>query len=98
MARLITLNGKMNPSFAGTAGICVAVAANVPGTLVHKALCARQGGERFETVRIAHPCGVMEVRAEFARDAKGRPAVESCILGRTARKIMDGFVYICLNS
>lgn len=98
VARLITLNGKMNPSFAGTAGICAAVAANTPGTIVHKILCA--GGrerEGFERIRIAHPCGIMEIGAEFAGEEKDGKVLESCILGRTARKIMDGFVYICID-
>lgn len=98
VARFITLNGKMNPSFAGTAGICMAVAANTPGTIVHRILCAGQGEKvSFEKIRIAHPCGIMEIGAEFTGKEDGGKVLESCILGRTARKIMDGFVYICTD-
>ncbi|MCI8268707.1 MAG: 3-methylitaconate isomerase [Lachnospiraceae bacterium] len=98
MARFITLNGKMNPSFAGTAGVCTAVAANIPGTIVHEIVCAGQGRrEKFEIIRISHPCGIMEIGTEFAKNQSGSPEIESCILGRTARKIMDGFVYICTD-
>jgi 2-methylaconitate cis-trans-isomerase PrpF len=42
---------------------------------------------------IGHPSGQMDVEVE-ARKEEGQIRIVSCTIGRTARKIMDGRVYI----
>jgi methylitaconate Delta-isomerase len=46
-----------------------------------------------KTVLIGHPSGVMDVGVDAALLRNG-PRIASCTIGRTARKIMDGHVYI----
>ncbi len=91
-ARFISIHGKMAPAFAVTGGICTAVAANISGTVVNQILGANENG--YPCVRIGHPCGVMDVETTLEYQKDGPPTVLSCIIGRTARKIMDGYVYV----
>jgi 2-methylaconitate cis-trans-isomerase PrpF len=42
---------------------------------------------------IGHPSGVMDLKVD-ARFDKGGPRIVSCTIGRTARKILDGRVYV----
>lgn len=78
-------------AYAVTGAICTAVAAVLPGTVVHG---CRQGGEDDSgTIRIAHPAGVMDVRVEM--DLSASPArVLSAWVGRTARLIMSGYAHV----
>ena len=92
VARFISVHGKMAAAFAVTGGICTAVAANVPGSIVNRMLESRKSG--FTYLRIGHPCGVMEVEAAVEFQENGSCRVTSCSIGRTARRIMDGLVYI----
>jgi hypothetical protein len=81
--------GKTHRTFAGTSSMCLAVAAAIPGTVVHHVAC-RAFPDR---VRIGHPAGIMEVGAKVEpRDNDWR--VESVTTQRTARRIMDGFIYV----
>ncbi len=88
VSRMISM-GKTHRTFAGTSSMCTAVAAAIPGTVVD-AVARHASPDR---VRIGHPAGVMEV------GAKVRPhgddwRVESVTTQRTARRIMDGFIYV----
>lgn len=88
VARMISM-GKTHRTFAGTSSMCTAVAATIPGTLVnavaHQAIPHR--------VCIGHPAGVLEVGAKV--QARGEDwYVESVTTQRTARRIMDGFIYV----
>ncbi|RPJ01972.1 MAG: hypothetical protein EHM36_12930 [Deltaproteobacteria bacterium] len=44
-------------------------------------------------LNIGHPSGVLDVEVEAKQDLKGIYVVQ-CTIGRTARKIMEGQVYI----
>jgi 2-methylaconitate cis-trans-isomerase PrpF len=88
VSRMISM-GKTHRTFAGTSSMCLAVAAAIPGTLVH-AVARRALPDR---VRIGHPAGIMEI------GAKVQPAgedwrVDSVTTQRTARRIMDGWIYV----
>jgi hypothetical protein len=88
VSRMISM-GKTHRTFAGTSSMCLAVAAAIPGTVVHHVAC-RAFPDR---VRIGHPAGIMEVGAKVEpRDDDWR--VESVTTQRTARRIMDGFIYV----
>jgi 2-methylaconitate isomerase len=81
--------GKTHRTFAGTSSMCLAVAAAIPGTVVH-AVARRVLPDR---VRIGHPAGIMEVGAKVRLEGDDW-RVESVTTQRTARRIMDGFIYV----
>jgi 2-methylaconitate cis-trans-isomerase PrpF len=49
---------------------------------------------KVKKIRIGHPFGIMEVGAKLEDAADGGHKVKSGILGRTARRIMEGYVYV----
>jgi 2-methylaconitate cis-trans-isomerase PrpF len=83
--------GVPHQAYAGTVAIATAVAAGIPGTLVH-AVARSRPGERF---RIGHPAGIIAARVELGSDG-GRPCLTSAAIERTARRLMDGTVYVPL--
>jgi 2-methylaconitate cis-trans-isomerase PrpF len=88
VARMISM-GKTHRTFAGTSSMCTAVAAAIPGTVVNAV--ARQA--TAEQVRIGHPAGIMDVGAKVRPEGDDW-RVESVTTQRTARRIMDGYIYV----
>jgi 2-methylaconitate cis-trans-isomerase PrpF len=88
VARMISM-GKTHRTFAGTSSMCLAVAAAIPGTVVH-AVAQQALSDR---VRIGHPAGIMEIGAKVRPEGEDW-RVESVTTQRTARRIMDGYVYV----
>lgn len=80
-------------SYMTTGAICTAVAACIDGTVVHKVTRATDCRTELRTVRIAHPYGVMEATVRL-QSQEETPAVVSVTVGRTARHILDGYVYV----
>lgn len=82
---------QAHKTYAGTSTVCTGVARKIPGTLV--AQCARPETLGSPLVRIGHPGGVIttEVSVE-QRD--GSLLVTRATLGRTARRIMQGQVFV----
>ena len=74
-----------------TSASSISVAAFLEGSVLHKELGAVRKGQ--ETVRIGHPSGVMTMypEIEVTQDEIKLPGVA---VQRTARRIMDGTVYI----
>jgi 2-methylaconitate cis-trans-isomerase PrpF len=81
-ARMMSL-GKMHKTFAVSCGICTAIAAFLPGTIVHELF-----GSKGELVHIAHPAGTVDVGVIL----KGTEVVE-VVIPRTARRLMKGVAY-----
>ena len=69
--------------------MCLAVAAAIPETLVHEVARLAAPGQ----VRIGHPAGIMEVGAKVQPEGNDW-RVQSVTTQRTARRIMDGFIYV----
>jgi 2-methylaconitate cis-trans-isomerase PrpF len=90
VARIINQE-RVHKTFAVTGAINVAAAASIPGTVVNE-LCPVRDYSRA-TLRIGHPQGLIEPVIESTR-AQDRIVVHSVQVSRTARRIMDGFVYI----
>jgi methylitaconate Delta-isomerase len=88
VSRMISM-GKTHRTFAGTSCMCLAVAAAIPGTVVH-AVVRRAVPDRL---RIGHPAGVMDVGAKVQPEGYDW-RVASVTTQRTARRIMDGFIYV----
>jgi hypothetical protein len=78
-------------TYAGTSTVCTGVAARIPGSLVAEAM--RAPPNRVE-VRIGHPAGVIETESEIELAGDGGFVVRRATLGRTARRILDGTVYL----
>ena len=80
-------------TYAGTSTACTGVAARIPGTIVHQAL--REAAHHRIEIRIGHPAGAIDTEADVELSAAGRnPGVRRATLGRTARRILDGTVYL----
>ena len=79
--------GKMIHAFMGTGAICTEVAANTEGTIVREVI-GKDGP--VTRIRIAHPFGIMNVSGRVAADGE----VEQAVIERTARRIMEGSVFV----
>ena len=78
-------------TYAGTSTVCTGVAARIDGSIVAEVL--RPDARIRLAVRIGHPAGVIETESHVQQRGDG-PAVVRATLGRTARRILDGTVYV----
>jgi hypothetical protein len=76
-----------------TGSIGTAVASGIPGTIANQAYRGVSRKGELYSVRIGHPGGRLEVRATLG-ESKGQLALNSAVIGRTARVIMDGRAYL----
>lgn len=74
-----------------TSASAISVAAFLKGSIVEKAAGRLQEGQRL--VRIGHPSGVMTMMPDL-KESGGELALDGVAVQRTARRIMDGMVYI----
>ena len=82
---------QMHKTYAGTSTVCTGVASRIPGTVVHDA--ARSDTRDRDEVRIGHPAGVIETLTRVER-VGNTYVVRRATLGRTARRIMEGYVFV----
>jgi methylitaconate Delta-isomerase len=92
LARVIAM-GKLHKAFAITAGVPAAAASVIPGSIVHRVIAGPGGDSMERKLVIGHPSGQMDVGVQ-ATEEEGQIRVLRCTVGRTARKIMEGRVYI----
>lgn len=85
---------KPHKTYAVTGGICTAVAAQVPGSIVNKLSKTEEGSE---TLKIGHPAGIIEVQAEVKQNGDDYDVGRAALV-RTARKLMEGHIYIPIDS
>jgi 2-methylaconitate cis-trans-isomerase PrpF len=90
VARILSM-GKLHHAFTATGAVALAVAAMLPGSLARDVLGDPLAAE--SKVRIGHAAGVMAVGATVVAD-QGRWRVEKVILRRSARRLMEGWVWI----
>lgn len=81
-------NGQPHRALPVTGALCTAVAASLPGTLVHQLRGAGAG----DPIRLAMPSGVLSVGAEVVAGANGWNATRGSFY-RTARRLFEGSVY-----
>lgn len=77
----------LHKTYAGTGTVCTGVAASIPGTVVAEVRAARPAWG--DAIKIGHPCGLITVEAKVESGQVKRAA-----FARTARRIMEGQVYI----
>jgi 2-methylaconitate cis-trans-isomerase PrpF len=82
---------KLHQAHAVTGGACVASCCVLPGSVADG--LARIKGTDKETVVIEHPSGVLEIRLTLSGRGPGMKVERAGIL-RTARKIMQGEVFV----
>lgn len=85
--------GKMHKVFPITGGIPAAIAAVIPGSIVNEIGGKKEEGLLKKRFRIGHPSGILDVEVEAEIRGKEIQIIQ-CTIGRTARKIMEGRVYI----
>jgi 2-methylaconitate cis-trans-isomerase PrpF len=88
VARVISM-GNAHRAFALTAAMCLAVAAEIAGTVVQACAAARTPGD----LRLGHPSGVLPVAAAV-RVRDGEAWAERVTVYRTARRLMEGFLRV----
>lgn len=75
-----------------TAASSIAVAAFVQGSIIEKTLGRQTEGR--QAIRLGHPSGVMTVYPDLEVREEGNLDVKGVAVQRTARRIMDGTIYI----
>lgn len=74
-----------------TSASSISVAAFLEGSLLYKELGAPKAGQ--QSIRIGHPSGVMTMYPDIIKE-KGELKLQGVAVQRTARRIMEGTVYI----
>jgi len=90
LARILW-NQMPTDTFPTTATICITVAALIKGTVVNQVYSPREKESDF--VQFGHARGINKVKVAVNNTPDG-PVVEKAIFPRTARRIMDGYVYV----
>lgn len=90
LARTMALS-VMHKAYAVTGGICLGTAALIEGTLVHGV--THPTAARTGMVRIGHPSGISQYLISIRKSDRGFELERAAVTG-TARRIMDGRVYI----
>lgn len=89
-ARIMSM-GKLHRAYALTGAICTTLAALIPGTLVNDVVSERS--KETKVVRLGHPSGIGSLAGKVAQ-RDGVWVAETVSATRTARRLMEGFVFI----
>jgi len=90
LARMMSM-GTLHRSYAVSGAVATAGAAMIPGTVVSDLIPETARGR--DLLRIGHPGGVIDVGAVIECRA-GRYIYREAVLGRTARRLMEGRVLV----
>ncbi len=82
---------EVSKAYAVTGTICTGAAAMTEGTIVNELLSEQ--AKKAGVVRIGHPSGVIEVQVDVQKEA-GEFKLKKAIVYRTARRILEGYVYL----
>ena len=82
---------RMHKTYPITGTVCTGAAVRIPGTIAWNVL--REEAKKRMSVNIGHPGGLIPVESE-AKTENGETVMKRIGVYRTARKIMDGFVYV----
>ena len=81
--------GTLHKAYAATGAICTAGAAKIEGTVVHEVARKNNGDD----VRLGHPGGIITIGARVKKTSEDYQYLEA-VLGRTARRLMEGYVCV----
>lgn len=82
---------RMHKTYPVTGTVCTGAAARIPGSIVWEVM--REEARQRAVLQIGHPGGVIPVEA-IAETQEGRVRLKKIGVYRTARRIMDGWVYV----
>ncbi len=86
--------GKIHKAFPVTGGVPAAAASAIPGSTLHEVATGSENSSADgRRLVIGHPSGKFDVEVK-AKQEGDQVHILSCTVGRTARKIMEGRVYI----
>jgi 2-methylaconitate cis-trans-isomerase PrpF len=85
---------KMHKAYPVTGTVCTGAAAKIPGTIVYDA--ARPESYNRAATNIGHPAGIIAIDARVEMEAEG-PRLVQAALGRTARRLMEGYAFVPWN-
>ena len=81
----------MHKAYAVTGGICAATAALIEGTVVNEIASAR--AKAGHIVRLGHPSGILDFEIGLEKRTDGLFLAKAGV-ARTARPIMEGYIYV----
>jgi 2-methylaconitate cis-trans-isomerase PrpF len=81
----------MHKTYPGTGTVCTGAAARIPGTLVYEMLPDK--AMKQSILSIGHPVGIIKVEAKAKVTPQG-VKLERVAYERTARRIMEGYVFV----
>jgi len=85
--------GVLHHAMTGTGAVAIAAAAAIRGTVVQR----RVNAFPCSQVRIGHPSGTLMVGAD-AQEIGGDWKVARVTMSRSARRLMDGWVFVPVGS
>ncbi|MFC7391712.1 2-methylaconitate cis-trans isomerase PrpF family protein [Scopulibacillus cellulosilyticus] len=89
LARYISM-GSLHKAFAVSGAVALAASAKIEGTIPNQVLPANISQDRL---RIGHPSGQLYLESELEMTGSDYQVIR-CAIGRTARRLMDGYAYI----
>jgi 2-methylaconitate cis-trans-isomerase PrpF len=90
VARIMSM-GTLHKAYAATGAICTTGAAKIGGTVVNEMLDEAALGAK--EIRLGHPGGIIPVGVKIEEKGKSYE-YEEAVLGRTARRLMGGYIYV----
>jgi methylitaconate Delta-isomerase len=88
---IIRFAGAVHRTYSGTGSVCTAVAAMIDGTVANEVLS--EAAKKSDVVRIGHPSGIMDVEIKLAKKGENYEILRAAY-ARTARRIMEGYIYL----
>lgn len=82
---------KMHKTYPGTGTVCTGAAVRIPGSVAWDVL--RKEAKSRESINIGHPAGIITVES-IAEEENGQIELKKAAFYRTARRIMEGYVYV----
>ena len=82
----------LHKAYAVTGGLCVGAAALIEGSVVHEVVGSRI--RESGVARVGHPSGVTPYLVTVVKRESGEFELTKSAMAGTARRIMDGFVYV----
>lgn len=92
-ARTISM-GKTHKTIPLTGAFSLAAAAALPGSVPANLIRKQLPSSGSMVLKISHPGGVIAVALETSETANGLVGIEKVTAARTARRIMDGYIYV----
>lgn len=90
----IVFNQMAVEAYTGTGSVCTASAAVIEGTIPNQALSEK--AKKTGLVGIGHPRGIMKLEARVTKQGM-EFVLEKAIFRRTARRLMEGYVYVKMS-